>query len=214
MPIPPVGQAEHAALVRIGVRLEFFTIAWMVAEAVFSIGAGVFAGSLLLIAFGLDSVIELVSGSILLWRLRVEAQGTHVKHIEQAEHRAAWVVGVALALLCVYVLISAVYSLMTQARPEGSLAGTGFSIAAVLVMPILAFKKRRIAARLGSGALRGDAASSITCAYMATTVLVSLVLNAVLRWWRAEAVAALVFLFWLVLETREALEEARCEEEA
>ncbi len=115
----------------------------------------------------------------------------------------------SLALLCVYVLASAIYGLATHAQPESSPVGIGIAAAAVLVMPALAVSKRRLATRLSSGALRGDAASSLTCAYMAATVLVGLLLNAVFHWWWAEDLAALVFLFWLVGETREALEEAR-----
>lgn len=200
---------ERAALVRTGVRAEYFTVAWMVVEAVVSIGAGVLAGSLLLVAFGLDSIIELVSGGILLWRLSVEARGSTLERVERAEHRAAWVVAVSLALLCVYVLVSAAFGLLTQEKPDSSLVGIAVSLAAVFVMPGLGLTKRRLAARIDSGALRGDAASSFTCGYMAATVLVGLVLNALFHWWWAEDVAALVFLVWLGLETREALEEAR-----
>ena len=134
----------------------------MVVEAVVSIGAGIAARSALLTAFGIDSVIELVSGAMLLWRLSVEARGEDTGHIERAEQRAAWVVAVALALLCVYVLATAVYGLLTQSRPENSLVGIAISIAAFVVMPMLGITKRRIAARIGSSALRGDAASSFT----------------------------------------------------
>ena len=200
---------SQAADVRAGVRVEVFTVAWMVVEAAVSIGAGVVAGSLLLVAFGLDSVIELVSGGILLWRLSVQARGGSAEQVERAERRAAWVVAVALALLCVYVLGSAIYGLLTQSKPDASPVGIAISAAAVLVMPWLGITKRRLATRLDSGAVRGDAASSFTCGYMAATVLVGLVLNMVFHWWWAEDFAALVFLFWLVGETREALEEVR-----
>jgi len=131
------------------------------------------------------------------------------ERVEQAERRAAWVVGVALALLCVYVLASSIYGLVAHAKPGGSPIGIAISLAAIVVMPWLAVTKRRLAAQLDSGALRGDAANSLTCAYMAGAVLVGLVFNALLHWWWAEDLAALVFLFWLVGETREALEEAR-----
>lgn len=200
---------ERQVAVRVGVRIEVFTLAWMVVEAAVSIGAGVVAGSLLLVAFGLDSVIELATGGILLWRLAIEARGGDVEQVEHAEGRAGWVVAVALALLCVYVLASSVYGLVTRLRPESSVVGIGISAAAVVVMPGLGIIKRRLAARLDSGALRGDAASAFTCGYMAATVLVGLALNALLHWWWAEDIAALVFLFWLAGETREALEEAR-----
>jgi divalent metal cation (Fe/Co/Zn/Cd) transporter len=206
-------QASRAAQVRTGVRIEIFTVIWMVVEAVVSIGAGILASSALLTAFGLDSVIELVSGAILLWRLLVEARGEDAEHIERAERRAAWVVSVALALLCLYVLATSILGLVLRSRPEGSPLGITISAAAVLVMPWLWFTKRRIAARLDSGALRGDAASSLTCGYMAGAVLVGVLLNALFHWWWAEDVAALVFLFFLVGETREALEETRGEKD-
>jgi divalent metal cation (Fe/Co/Zn/Cd) transporter len=200
---------SRATEIRSGVRIEVFTVIWMVIEAVVSIGAGIIAGSALLTAFGLDSVIELVSGAILLWRLLIEAREGDIERVEQAEHRAAWIVALSLALLCFYVLGTAIFGLVTHSMPESSPVGIGVSIAAVIVMPWLAITKRRIAKRIESGALRGDAASSLTCGYMAATVLVGLALNALFHWWWAEDIAALVFLFWLVQETREALEEAR-----
>lgn len=206
-------QTKRASLVRIGVWVEIFTVLWMLLEASLSIVAGLLAHSALLVAFGLDSVIELISGAILLWRLQVEAWGGDAKHVEQAERRAARVVFVSLALLCLYVFGTSFYSLVIGSQPESSPLGIAVAFAAVLVMPALAWGKRRLAARLGSGALRGDAASSLTCGYMAATVLIGLVANALFHWWWAEDVAALGFLIWLVLETREALKEARGNEE-
>lgn len=201
-------QADRAALARIGVRVEVFTVLWMTVEAVVSIGIGVRAASALLIAFGIDSVIELASGAILLWRLSLEARGEETEQVEQAEHRAALIVAILLAGLCLYVLVTAAYGLITRSGPEGSLAGMIIAAAAVVVMPLLGLTKRRLAARLDSSALRGDAASSFTCGYMAATVLLGVGANTLFHWWWAENVAALVFLFWLVMETREAFEEA------
>jgi divalent metal cation (Fe/Co/Zn/Cd) transporter len=200
---------QRTGQVRLGVRVEVFTVAWMVVEVVLSLGAGIAAGSLLLVAFGADSVIELVSGGILLWRLAVEERGGTLARVQRAERGAAWVVAVCLALLCLYVLVSSVYGLLTQVKPEQSFVGILVTAAAVVVMPGLGITKRRLAIRLDSEALRGDAASSFTCGYMAATVLVGLGLNALFGWWCAEYVAALVFLLWLGLETKEAFEEAR-----
>jgi divalent metal cation (Fe/Co/Zn/Cd) transporter len=202
-------QAGRAALVRTGVRIEIFTVCWMVVEAAVSLGAGVLARSALLVAFGIDSVVELVSRTILLWRLSVEARGETTEQVERAEHRAAWVVAVSLALLCVYVLATAVYGLLAHSHPDSSLLGIAISIAALVVMPGLGLAKRRLATRLDSVALRGDADSSFTCGYMAGAVLLGVSLNALFGWWWAEDVASLLFLFWLVGETREALEVAR-----
>jgi divalent metal cation (Fe/Co/Zn/Cd) transporter len=199
---------SRAVQVRRGVRIEVFTVIWMVLEAVVSIGAGLLAGSALLTAFGLDSVIELVSGAMLLWRLVEEAKEGETGRVERAERLATWVVAILLTLLCLYVFSSSLYGLLTRSKPESSLIGILISIAAVIVMPWLGITKRRIAKRIDSGALQGDAASSFTCGYMAATVVAGLVLNALFHWWWAEYVAAFVFLFWLVQETHEAFEEA------
>jgi divalent metal cation (Fe/Co/Zn/Cd) transporter len=194
---------------KMGVRIEVITILWMVVEMAVSIGAGIAARSVLLTAFGVDSLIELVSGSILLWRLSTENRGEDLGSVRQAERRAAWVVAVSLSLLCAYVLISSVYLLLTHAKPESSVIGIGISAAALLIMPWLAVSKRRISKRINSAALAGDSANSMTCAYMAATVLVGLVFNTLFGLWWVEYVAALVFLVWLVLETREVFAEAR-----
>ena len=199
--------------VRKGVSIEVFSIVWMVIEALVSIGAGLAARSILLTAFGIDSVIELASAAILLWRLLVETRGGNRQRVERAEQRARWVVGIALALLSAYVLVTAVLGLVGRQGSESSPAGIGISLAAVIVMPYLAVSKRRIASRIQSVALEGDAASSLTCAYMAGTVLVGLVVNAFFHSWWVEDLAALVFLIWLVRETREVLEEARRDKE-
>lgn len=201
--------ATRASDVKMGVRIEVITILWMVVEMTVSIGAGIAAHSVLLTAFGVDSLIELVSGGILLWRLSTENRGGDLGTVRQAESRAAWVVAASLSLLCAYVLISSVYLLFIHAKPESSLVGIGISAAALLIMPWLAVSKRRISKRIDSAALAGDSANSLTCAYMAATVLVGLVLNALFGLWWIEYAAALVFLAWLVRETREVFIEAR-----
>ena len=181
-----------------GIRIELITVIWMVIEMTVSIAAGLAAGSVLLIAFGIDSLIELIGGGILLWRLNVEARDGDAQGTENAEQLAAWVVAICLALLCVYVLVSAVLGLVSRSRPEISPAGIVVSAVAVLTMPLLAFAKRRVATRIQSDALAADAVNSITCGYMAGTVLLGLLANAAFGWWWAEGIAALVFLAWLV----------------
>jgi len=200
-------QTRRAA--RAGVRIEQITVAWMLVEAALSIGAGLLAHSLLLVAFGLDSGIELITGAILLWRLSVQAHGASLTRVETAERQSAWVVAVALVVLCLYIVGSVGIGLLTQTRPDTSVLGLGVAAVAVISMPLLARRKRQLATQLDSAALRGDAACSMTCAAMAATLFVGLALNAFLGWWWAESVAALVFLVWLIPETREALEGAR-----
>jgi divalent metal cation (Fe/Co/Zn/Cd) transporter len=199
----------QAKSVKRGIRIELISIFWMAAEMGISIAAGIAAGSFLLVAFGLDSLLELVSGAFLLWRLRVESRGETLDEVELAERKAARAVVITLGLLCIYVLVSSVYSLLTRAKPEASPLGIGVSVAALLIMPWLAFGKRRISRQIASPALAGDAVNSITCAWMAGTVFIGLSLNAWLGWWWAEPAAALVFLVWLGRETWETFEEAR-----
>ena len=195
--------------VRSGVRVEAASFAWMVAEAAVAIGAGIVARSILLSAFGADSVIELVAGGMLLWRLSTEARGGSVERVEQAEGRAAWVTGIALVLLCVYIVASAALGLLLHGRTEGSAVGIILALSALVLMPLLARRKRTIADQIGSAALRGDAACSVTCAYMAATLLVGLLLTSALGWWWTDGLAALALLYWLVPEAREALDGAR-----
>lgn len=212
-PVPVLAAAPaavpRASDVRAGIRVEAVTVVWMAVEAAVSIGAGVAARSVLLTAFGLDSVIELATGGVLLWRLVAEARGGSLERVERAERRAAWGVGVALVLLCLYVVASSVASFVTRTKPESSILGLAVAVAAVIGMPVLARRKRRIAERIGSAALRGDAACSTTCSYMAGTLLAGLALNAAFGWWWADGLAALGLLYWLAREAREALEGAR-----
>ncbi len=196
-------------MIRAGVRIEIVTVGWMTVEAIVALTAGLLARSVLLTAFGIDSVIELVTGGVLLWRLSTEARGGSLRRVERAEVRAAWVTGVGLVLLSLYIVASVGAGLWTRSRPESAPIGITLALVAVVGMPLLARRKRAIAARIDSAALRGDAACSMTCAYMAATLLVGLVLTAAFGWWWAEDVAALGFLYWLIGEAREALEGAR-----
>jgi divalent metal cation (Fe/Co/Zn/Cd) transporter len=193
----------------------------MLIEAAVAISAGLLAHSVLLTAFGLDSVLELVTGGALLWRLIVEARGGALERVERAENRAAWVTGIGLALLCAYVIVLGVGELIVRHHADAAPVGIGVALVAALLMPWLAWRKRAIATQLDSAALRGDAACSITCAYMAGALLVGLSLNALFGWWWADGVAALALLIWLIPEAREALEGARsgraacgCEDDA
>lgn len=192
-------------LVWAGVQLERITVCWMTLEAAVALGAGLVAHSLLLTAFGLDSVIELVSGGILLWRLTLQAEGASLTRVEAAERRAAWVVAGALGLLSLYVVVSSAFGLLGHARPERSVVGIALALVAVVGMPLLAWRKRMLARQLNSAALRGDAACSLTCAYMAATLLLGLLLTALLGWWWADSLGALVFLAFLLPEAREAI---------
>jgi divalent metal cation (Fe/Co/Zn/Cd) transporter len=204
-----VVEHQRSAAVRVGVRLEVVTVVWMAFEAVLAIGAGIAARSVLLTAFGFDSVIELLSGVTLLWRLSSETRESGPPHIEGRERRATQISAVLLVLLCGYLVFVGVGGLAVRLHPGGSALGVAVSAAAVLVMPILAWRKRRANAVIGSAALRADIAETVTCAYMAAATLAGAGLNLVFGWWWAEYVAALALLVFIVIETREAIEAAR-----
>jgi divalent metal cation (Fe/Co/Zn/Cd) transporter len=195
--------------VREGIRIEIATVVYISLEVILSIWAAILAHSILLAAFGIDSLIELASGLIVLWRLQVEARGASMRKVESIEKKATWGTLIALGLLCVYVLLSSAAGLLTRNPGETSWLGIGVSLAAVLFMPYLAYRKKKIATDLDSISMADDALQSITCAYMAGTVLVGLALNVIFHWWWVEDAAALVFLFWLARETWEAYEEVR-----
>jgi divalent metal cation (Fe/Co/Zn/Cd) transporter len=200
---------ERSAAVRVGVRLEVVTVVWMALEAVLAIGAGIAARSVLLTAFGFDSVIELLSGVTLLWRLSSEARGSSAPRIEGIERRAIQISAVLLVLLCLFLVFVGLGGLVARLHPEGSVLGVAVSAVAVLVMPVLARRKRRVNAVIGSAALRADIAETITCAYMAAATLAGAALNLILGWWWAEYVAALALLVFIVIETKEAIEVVR-----
>lgn len=198
-----------AAAIRRGVRLEAFTVVWMAAEAALALGAGIAARSVLLTAFGADSLIELLSGATLFWRLRVEARAGDDARVGAVERRAAWISALLLILLCAYVAVTAVAGLALRIQPERSWLGAAVSAAALVVMPLLAARKRAANQIIQSAALRADIAESATCAYLAGVTLVGAAINAVSGAWWVEYLAALILLRWLVPEAREALEGAR-----
>lgn len=197
---------EH---VRLGVLIELVTIVWMTIEASIAITVGFATRSVSLQGFGMDSIVELIAGGILLWRLLVEQRGGSVERIEQAERRASWVTAVSLFALALYIVGDSGLTLLTQTRPTASWWGVSLAIAAAIIMPLLWQGKLRVAKQIGSTALKADAACSVTCAYMSLTLLAGLLLNRFFGWWWADPLAALGLVYFLVQEGREALHEAR-----
>ncbi len=198
---------DRAALVARGRRLEYLTIAWNAFEAAVALIAGLLAGSIALVGFGLDSVIETISAGILLWRLGAEHDAAQREHAERTAHR---LVGVCFLLLASYVGVESVYALWTRAQPERSIPGMLIAVAAVIVMPLLGRAKRRVAAQLGSGALRADSRQADFCAWLSAILLVGLLLHAVLGWWWADPAAALVMVPIIVREGVQGLRGEQC----
>jgi divalent metal cation (Fe/Co/Zn/Cd) transporter len=191
------------------VGIELVTIVWMTIEASIALIVGFMTRSVSLQGFGIDSIIELLAGGILLWRLLVEQRGGSVEAVEHAERRASWVTAIGLFTLAVYIVGDSAFSFLTQTKPEASWWGVGLAIAAAIIMPLLWQGKLRVAKQIGSAALKADAACSVTCAYMSLTLLAGLLLNRLFGWWWADPLAALGLVYFLVQEGREALHEAR-----
>lgn len=200
--------AHHAA-VRRGVTLEILTVAWMLAEAAIAIGAGIAARSVLLTAFGADSVIELLSGIVLFKRLSAEANGTQNEELERVERTTTQVSAALLVLLCLYVVATVVAGLWFRIEPSGSALGLAVTIAALIAMPLLARAKRKVNRVLDSASLRADIAETVSCAYLAAVTLIGLGASMWLGWWWTQYVAAAVLLVWLIPEAREAIVSAR-----
>lgn len=201
--------AERATAVRRGRLLEYLTIVWNLLEGFISIGAGLLAGSVALIGFGFDSLIEVSSGAALLWRLHMDAP----ERRERAEAMALKLVGISFILLAVYVAIDAVKSLIQRELPEASYLGIAIAALSLVVMPFLASAKRRVAAVIQSRALQADSRQTDICAYLSAILLGGLLLNALFGWWWADPVAALVMVPIITREGIEALRGETCCEE-
>jgi divalent metal cation (Fe/Co/Zn/Cd) transporter len=190
-------------VIRQAFLVEYVTLAWMVIEAVVAIASGVAATSITLTAFGVDSVIELASACVLIWRLSVELrQGRHFA--EAAERTASRIGGVLLFALATYVILAAGWSLLKGQGEKFSLPGLLVSGAAIPIMWVLSRRKLTAAAALGSRALRVDAVESITCGWLSLVVVVGLLVQVLTSAWWIDAVTSLLIVYFLVKEGREA----------
>ena len=205
----PLATPERLALIRTAFRLEWMTVAWMVVEGVVAVGAGVVAGSLTLLAFGFDSVIELASAGVLVWRLNVELrQGQAFS--EQTERTASRIGGALLFTLAAYIVLGAAWSLWNRHGQAFSLAGLTVALLAMPIMALLARRKITIATQLGSRAMRADAAESITCGWLSLVVVVGLLAEVVLGAWWVNSVTSLAIVWFVVKEAREAWSGEDC----
>src|SRR6266480_1807935 len=201
--------ASRADAVRLALLLTYITIGWMTIEGAASLLLGWASKSLLLEAFGIDSVIELFSAAVLLWRLRVEASGVAaVERVDFVERRAARLVGYSLCALVAYIVLNSGYGLFIAERitdTHESVWGILIGAVAKVGMPILAGYKLKVAARLNSRALRADAIESITCGYLSIVLMIGLAATRLLDWWWLDSVAALALVPFLITEARAAI---------
>lgn len=188
---------QRRTLVRRGLHLNYLTIAYNVVEAVVAIGAGLVAGSVALVGFGVDSGIEVTASVAALGRLHADIDPARRERIERSTRR---IVGVCFLALAGYVIVEAGTSLLGREAPEASVLGIGLLTASVIVMPLLARAKRRVARALESRALEAESNQTRLCAWLSAIALAGVGLNALAGWWWADPAAALLMVPIIVQE--------------
>jgi len=206
--MPETAILERAAVVRHGRRLEYFTIAWNALEGLVAVVAGAIAGSISLVGFGIDSFIEVTSGSALLWRMSVDAE---VQRRELNERRALRIVGVCFLLLAAYLAYESVLDLWSRRAPEHSIPGIVLACVSLVVMPLLSRAKRKVGRALGSVAMHADAKQTEFCTYLSAILLAGLLLNAFFGLWWADPAAALIMVPIIGKEGIEGLQGKACD---
>jgi len=175
-------------------------------EAGVAVYAGLRAGSIALLGFGFDSVIELAAASVLWWRMSVQAAGATPERVARAEDRVRRFVGATFLLLALYVTVQSTWTLWVRDAPAESLLGILLALVSLTLMPLIALGKFRAAREIGSAALKAEAKETLACSYLSLCLLLGLVANAVAGWWWADPVAALLMVPWLIHEGKENLE--------
>jgi divalent metal cation (Fe/Co/Zn/Cd) transporter len=183
----PLDHAAHATLVSRVKLISWLSLGWMTAEAVIGVLAGLAAGSIALIGWGIDSTIEGIASLVIIWRFT----GDRI-HSHDAETTARRVVAVSFFLLAPYVAIEAIRQLATGKVPKASWIGVGLAISAVLLMPLFGYAKKSIGRKLNSGATAGEGTQNILCAYLSLAILIGLAANAFFGYWWADPIVALL----------------------
>ena len=210
-PITVTEPSNRADLVKGGRYLEYFTIGYNSLEGLIAVGAGLIAGSIALVGFGFDSLIEVTSGTVLLWRLHADVDEARRERVEAISLR---IVGVCFVVLAVYVSYDSVKSLIKREAPDESIIGVVLAAVSLVIMPLLVRAKRKVARAINSGALMADSKQTELCTYLSAILLGGLLLNALVGWWWADPVAALIMVPIIVKEGIEGLRgESCCDEE-
>src|SRR6266481_6704835 len=202
-----INTLERPAIVLRGQRLEYFTVAWNTLEGLVAVVAGIVAGSISLVGFGIDSFIEVTSGSVLLWRMSVDSD---VHRRETNEKRALRTVGACFLLLAAYITYDSISDLWSKRAPEHSIAGIILAFASLVVMPLLWRAKRKVGSALGSAAMHADARQTEFCTYLSAILLLGLLLNAFFGLWWADTLAALIMVPIITKEVIEGLQGKAC----
>lgn len=197
--------------IRTGLRLEYLTLAWEIVEAGVAIGASLAAGSVALLGFGVDSLAEIASALILIWRLKAERREHPPAHIEAIDRRARRMVGASLLVLAAYIAFETVKAVAYSVKPAPSVPGIAVTAAALLVMWVLGRSKQRTAGALGSAALLSDAFQATACFWLCLITLAGLALNLTLGWWWADPAAAAAAVYFIAREGRAAWRGEECD---
>ena len=205
------GIIDRKALIKRGRYLEYFTIGYNSLEGLIAVGAGLIAGSIALVGFGFDSLIEVTSGVVLLWRLHADVDEARRERVEAISLR---LVGICFIVLALYLVQDSVWSLLKREAPDESLVGIILAAVSLVIMPLLVRAKRKVARRINSGALMADSKQTELCTYLSAILLGGLLLNAVLGWWWADPVAALIMVPIIAKEGIEALRGETCCDDA
>jgi divalent metal cation (Fe/Co/Zn/Cd) transporter len=198
--------SDPASLKKKGRRLEYFTIAWNSLEGLVAIIAGAIAGSISLVGFGIDSLVEVTSGAALLWRM------SSLTEDERRESSSLQIVGGCFLALAIYIAYEAMNSLVKRTAPEQSIVGIVLACSSLVVMPLLSRAKHKIGAALNSAAMHADAKQTEFCTYLSAILLAGLLLNAFLGWWWADPIAAIVMVPIIAREGVEGLQGKACED--
>lgn len=194
---------------RLATRLLQLTILWNVIEGFVAVRAGVVAGSVALVGFGLDSFIEVTAAAVLLWRMRLPDDDDRVEARERVAH---WVVGATFIALAGYIIVQTAYILATGQEPESSPVGLVLALASLTVMPAIGLVKRSNAMRLGSSALVAESTETLICSYLSFALLLGLAANALFGWGWADIAAALAMVPWIAKEGVEGLRGGACDD--
>lgn len=200
-------RSNRTELVKRGRYLEYFTIGYNSLEGLIAVAAGLFAGSVALIGFGFDSLIEVTSGAVLLWRLHADVDEERREQVEEISLR---IVGACFVLLAIYVSYDAVVSLIRREAPDESWVGIVLAAVSLVVMPLLVRAKRKVARAIKSRALIADSKQTELCTYLSAILLGGLLLNALLGWWWADPVAGAIMVPIILKEGIEALRGETC----
>lgn len=198
---------ERQAIAERGKRLEYFTIAWNTLEGLVAVIAGLMAGSISLVGFGVDSFIEVTSGVAVLWRMSVDAD---VHRRERNERRVLRIVGACFVALAVYIGYEAITDLIHRNEPEASLPGIVLAAVSLIAMPLLSRAKRRVGSQLASAAMHADAKQTEFCTYLSAILLGGLLLNSLFGLWWADPVAALIMVPIIAKEGYDGLQAKAC----